>query len=204
MRTVTILSVCGLASAALAQGPAVVDYGAGGVFDIFYGGSTGDVIGYRFTADVDMFVTDLGVANDDVNDGVLDSAHMVGIWRNSDMALLGSVSVDASGTPVGRFIYESVAPIALSAGESYTAGAMYAGGDLDSYTSGPGSITLDGISGTTAVFPSATDLGFVFPTEESGGNAGRIGPNFIWEPIPAPSSLALLGLGGLVATRRRR
>jgi hypothetical protein len=72
------------------------------------------------------------------------------------------------------------------------------------------------------VFPSIGDLGFVFPTEDSVGNPGRIGPNFTFGPpvtgggggsledIPTLGAFGLiallLGLGGAAVTvlRRRR
>jgi len=53
--------------------------------------------------------------------------------------------------------------------------------------------------------PLAADIGFALPETFSGATSfGRFGPNFLFTPVPAPSSLALLGLGGLAATRRRR
>lgn len=199
---VGVATLAGVASVATAQGPAITGFTGGSAFNIFYGSSTGDMIGLRFTADTAMTVTSLGVA-DDPSDGVLDSAHMVGLWRNSDQALLASVLVDSTGTLLSGFYYETVAGVNLVAGGQYTIAAMYTATDSDSYTSGPSSVSLDGISSTNGVFPSIGDLGFVFPTEDS-LNLGRFGANFIWRVIPAPSSFALLGLGGLVATRRRR
>lgn len=201
-KAMILIAVAGAASVAAGQGPAVTGFTGGSPFAIFFGGSTGDVVGLRFTADVDMTVTDLGVAND-MSDGVLDSAHMVGLWRNSDQALLASVSVDSTGTAVGDFFYESIAGVNLTAGNTYTIGAMYTATDNDFYISSPASVSLDGISATNGVFPASGDQGFVFPTSDS-TNLGRFGANFIWRPVPAPASMALLGLGGLVATRRRR
>lgn len=43
-----------------------------------------------------------------------------------------------------------------------------------------------------------------FPTNTSNSRFGIAGANFIFEAIPAPGSAALLGLGALAATRRRR
>ena len=202
MKKALVALICaGTASVAMAQGAAVTDFTGGSPFGIYYGASTGDVVGFRFTADVDMLVTDLGVLLDP-GDGVLDSAHMVGIWRNSDMSLLASTSVDATGTLMNGFLYESIAPVALSAGGEYTIGAMYTADDNDSYISSPSTLTTNGISNTNGVFPAAGDLGFVYPEGDS-TNLARLGGNFIWE-VPAPGSLALLGLGGLAAVRRRR
>ncbi len=89
---------------------AVTDFSGGGHFGSYYGSVDGDVIGFRSTADVDMLVTDLGIYDDSGNDGVLDSAHQVGIWRNSDMALMGSASIDSSGAAIGTFFLNSITP----------------------------------------------------------------------------------------------
>lgn len=197
-----VLAVLAAGASVAVAGPAITSVSGGSAFGGFYGGALDDVVGFRFTADVDMFVTDLGIVND-LADGVLDARHTIGLWRNSDQALLASVTVDSSGTLISNFYYESIGSVMLSAGGQYTLGATYNINDGDSYVSGP-SLGLDGISGTTAVFPAAGDLGFVYPTEESGGNQGRIGPNMIWEPIPAPASLAALGLAFAASSRRRR
>jgi Domain of unknown function (DUF4082) len=200
MKNLALLLVVGAcASVAVAQ-PAITGLSGGSAFDSYYGGLiAGDVVGFRFTSDVDQYVTDLGVL--DAADGIIDSAHMVGLW-DAGGSLLASVEVDGTGTVLNGWYYEAIAPVALTAGERYTVGALYNSGDLDSYFSGP-SLTLYNISDTVAVYPAVGDLGFVYPEFESAGNQGRIGPNMILAPIPAPGSLALLGLGGLALRRRR-
>ena len=201
MRNLAILFVVGAtASVASAYGPAVTGFTGGSSFGSYYGDPPGDVVGFRFTSDLDQFVTDLGCL--DSIDGVLDVAHMVGLWRNSDQALLASVSVDATGDLIDGWYYEAITPVALVAGEQYTLGAEYYSGDTDGYFSSPSSISLDGISNTNGVFPAIGSLGFVYPTEDS-ANLARLGPNMLTAPIPAPSSLALLGFGGLALRRRR-
>ena len=163
-----------------AQTPVVTGFtGGGGPFAAFYGDTllpSGDAVGYRFTADANIMITDLGVLDDPV-DGVLDSAHTVGLWRNSDQALLASASVSSADTLISGFYYASITPVALTAGTGYTLGALYAIDDNDGYLSGPSSITLDQISGTVAVFPDASNLGLTYPGSESAGNRGRLGPN---------------------------
>jgi hypothetical protein len=201
-----IISLC-VASLTISM-PANADYfvqgfTGGSNFGIFYGSSTGDVVGFRFTADETGFITQLGVLNDQA-DGVLDSAHLVGIW-DSNQDLLGSVSVDSTGTLVNDFYYAPVDPIAITAGNVYTLGALYTATDNDSYLSSPTSMPLMHISNTNGVFPSAGDLGFVYPANDS-TNLARLGPNafFTTQVIPEPSSLALLGLVGLGLVLRRR
>ena len=162
-----------------AQTPAVVSRTGGSQFGSYYGGNPGDVVGFRFTADVDMTVTDLGVWYDL---GALDSPHQVGIWRDSDEALLAEATVDATGTLIGEWYYAPLASsIDLVAGERYTAGALYDSADGDTYISSPSALELDGISDTNGVYPEATSLGFVYPALDS-TNLARLGPNFLWEP----------------------
>jgi uncharacterized protein (TIGR03382 family) len=199
MKNLALLLVVGAcASVAVAQ-PAITGLSGGSSFDSYYGLVPGDVVGFRFTSDVDQYVTDLGVMCS--TDGVIDSPHMVGLW-DAGGSLLASVEVDGTGTILNGWYYEAIAPVALAAGERYTLGALYNSGDLDGYFSGP-SLTLYNISNTVAVYPAVGGLGFVYPEFESAGNQGRIGPNMILTDIPAPGSLALLGLGGLALRRRR-
>jgi len=174
---VLVLAAPGLAG----QTPAIVSRTGGTLFESYYGGSSGDVVGFRFLTGVDMTVTDLGVWYDNGN---LDSPHRVGIWRRSDEALLAEVTVDATGTLIDEWYYAPLASaLALVADEVYIAGALYGFLDGDSYLSAPSSLTFDGISKTTGVYPAATNLGFVFPAIASPPtNLARLGPNFLWEP----------------------
>lgn len=192
-----------LGPSAFAQTPVVTSFtGGGGPFGSFYGTllPSGDTVGYRFKADANITITDLGIVDD--FDGTLDSSHEVGLWRNSDQALLASTTVSSADTLFNGFWYASVAPVQLSAGTEYTLGAVYASDDLDSYISGPSNITTDMISATVGVEPGAADLGFIYPPVDSIGNLGRIGPNALY--VPEPSSLMLCGLGLLLFGRRRR
>ncbi|MBZ0173585.1 MAG: PEP-CTERM sorting domain-containing protein [Phycisphaerales bacterium] len=193
-------AVVGLTGVAGAQ--AITSLSGGSLFDIYYGASTGDVVGWAFDLNTDVIVTDLGVYNNDA-DG-LTSNHQIGIW-DSLGNLMTSGTAGPGGAVVGDWTYTDVTDATLTAGERYTIGAMYASGDGDSYISSPSSLGLAAeVNATTnGVFPSIGDLGFVMPTEQS-TNLGRFGPNFLFRDVPAPSALALLGLGGLVASRRRR
>ena len=200
------------ASNALA-GPVITGFtGGGGPFPSYNGTllPSGDAVGFQFEADLNLTVTDLGILVDP-RDGEVDSAHEVGLWRVSDQALLGSASVDGTGTVLDGFIYSSLnSGISLIAGQEYVLAALYASDDQDSYVSGPTTITTDGISMTVGVFPVDANLGLVFPTGVSIGNLARIGPNMIASavpaPVPAPATLAIFGLGlaGLGWSRRKK
>ena len=182
---------------ASASGQAITGFSGGSTFDSFYGSLAGDVVGYRFEVTVPISVTHLGVWND----GSFDADHEVGIWDDG-MTLLGSATVTPGSAPTGDFLYEPVTSFMLMPGVVYTAGANYRSGDGDSYTSSPTTVdTAPEVTVLNGVFPDAAELGFAFPGSDS-TNLARIGPNFLF--VPAPASLALLGLGGIVATRRRR
>jgi len=210
VRMIALVAAAGAASLANAQ--AVTGFSGGSQFDSFFGGAVaGDTVGWRFTVNSDIIVTDLGVWNADTQLGSegLTSDHMVGIWDLVSGALLVSGTAGPGGTAVGDFTYAAVSETTLTTSGSYVIGALYnAGGvsDGDSYISSAASLTTDAaISFGGAHSPDVGDLGFTLPTTFSGaGSNGRLGPNFLFRPVPSPSAFALLGLGGLVAGRRRR
>lgn len=185
--------------------PIVSGYTGGSQFGSYYGSAAGDVVGFAFTADIDLTVTDFGILNDP-DDGVLDSAHMVGLWDAVTETLLGSLSVDSSGTLIDGFYYASLgSTIQLIAGMEYVLGAVYTLSDSDSYISTPTTIDLVNISMTNGVFPELDELGFAFPSENS-SNLARLGPNMLANPtsVSAPGSILLLGLGLLGFARVSR
>ncbi|MEN8165126.1 MAG: DUF4082 domain-containing protein [Acidobacteriota bacterium] len=179
---VTIL-VC----APMAWGQAITGFVGGSEYDSYYGSLNGDVVGYRFTVTTALNISSLGVWNNDSNgDGPgLTASHQVGVWDGSQ-ALLASATVDPSGIVVGDWIYTDITPVTLNPGETYTIGAMYLSGDLDSYISSASSMTtVPEITFGGAVYPFEGELGFVYPTEDSGPTSyGRFGPNFLITDIP--------------------
>ncbi len=178
---------------------AIESFSGGSEFPIFYGGSTGDVVGYRFTMNSAQSVQSLGVWNgDSLGGGGLDNDHQVGIWDDSQ-TLIASVTVTTSSPITGDFRYESITPVVLNPGTTYTIGALYTATDDDGYLSNPTIVTNPEVNTVNAVFPASGDLGFVFPTEDSAGNPGRIGPNFIFgDPLPESVPVPTLGGAGLL------
>lgn len=179
--------------------PAIQSWTGGSTFGIYYGASTGDVVGWRFTVNDPIIATHLGVY---MFQGQLRDARQVGIWDGSQM-LISSTTVDpATGITVGNFMYQSVPGVALIPGQTYTIGALYFSGSNDQYASGVSNlVTAPEVNWVQSVYPSAGSLGFVYP-ELNTTSGGRFGPNFLY--IPSPGALALLGMGGIIALRRRR
>lgn len=179
---------------------AIESFSGGSEFQIFYGGSSGDVVGFRFTMNSAQAVQSLGVWNGDtLGGGGLDNAHQVGIWDDTQ-TLIASATVTPSSPITGDFRYESVSPVVLNPGTTYTIGALYTATDDDGYLSNPTVVTNPEVNTVNAVFPASGDLGFVFPTEDSAGNPGRIGPNFIFgDPLPESVPVPALSGAGLAA-----
>ena len=147
------------------------------------------------------------------------NSHLVGLYQvvGGVGTLLGSAVVTSAGTRNGDFLYQSLsAPLLLVAGGDYVLAGVT--GPTDPYifdvqdTSQPGSVGLASnpaityvrdrfVSGSTLTFPGGTD-----PASEP----GFFGPNFLAAPVPEASPslslglLLLLGLGGVLAARRRK
>ena len=193
--------VLAVASVATAQDAALQDFSGGSAYDSYYGSTLGDVIGYTFVANADVYVTDLGCWID--TDG-MQSIHEVGIWDMNGNLLAWTIVDPGTAWEYNSFNYQALdTALMLTDGESYVAGAMYRSGDSDSYISSASSATWDArVSFVESRYPLDMDFGFVMP-ELTSSSTGRFGPNMILSDIPGPGGLALLGLG-LIGYRRRR
>jgi hypothetical protein len=181
-------------------------------------------LGDVFTPSTDITVSSLGVF--DYQDNGLGETHAVGIFDKSG-ALLASTSVSAgTASPLDdHFRYADIAPLKLTAGQTYTIAALYLTlSDVIGYANIGGisanpDIGLPGFSARYAL-TGATDL--YFPTDTVLASAPfYIGPNFLYtitnspsigaqtpSAAPLPPSLLLLGSGlvglGLPGRRRKR
>ncbi|HSN54204.1 MAG TPA: hypothetical protein VLT32_06010, partial [Candidatus Sulfomarinibacteraceae bacterium] len=114
MRTAVGVAVL-LMVAPVAFGQAVTGFTGGTQYPLYHGGSTGDVVGFRFTVSAPLEVDQLGVWNADTATGAtgLTSTHQVGIWDQAQ-ALVASVTVDpATGTAIGQWTYGAITPVTL-------------------------------------------------------------------------------------------
>jgi hypothetical protein len=170
--------------------------------------SANRTLGWIFTALNDISVVNLGVW-DESSDGLLGD-HLVGIWDVNGV-LLGSVTVQSGtasaiiGLPTGggSFRYEQVSPILLTAGASYTIGALFNSDDIFEFNAD--SVTTGGAIAYGQERYTEEGDGFAMPTDNF-GRAGLFGPNFQYVLVSEPAAAGLFGLGvaGLMLAARRR
>jgi hypothetical protein len=151
--------------------------------------------GFQFQPTFPILVTALGYYNR-AHPADLTLNHPVGIFDVATQALLTSTTVGPGSTLDGNFRYNAIAPLALIAGQSYMVVGFH-----------PGSATQDLAAATPpglTIAPEITFQGYflnfnsslTFPTT-NGGNTRFFGPNFQFQVIPEPTSLALFGLGAV-------
>jgi hypothetical protein len=174
---------------------------------VYTGFSFDETVGWAFSSDADIMVTNLGWGTGD--DFATVSPHEVGIWTDAG-TLMGSATVTAGPANDGVWRFVATAPIALFAGQTYVIGGRDSV-DGDTYVGNIGSASFAAGIGFLGSAVSDPSSGFAFPGDIDPDAIGRFGPNFRFEPaqavIPEPVSWAMLiagfGLVGLAARRRR-
>jgi hypothetical protein len=154
-------------------------------------------LGFEFSVNQSLSVTALGVY-DDGQDGLANSAQ-VGIWDISGN-LLASVTVPSgtAGTLVGDFRYADISPLTLSPGQDYVVGAYINDTATSFNTLQGGSGFYDpAVNGIEDRFSNFNSM-FSFPDSTNDHPGGAwLGGNFLFaSPVPEPSSVTLLALGG--------
>ena len=163
-----------------------------------------------------IVITHLGVW-DFGSDG-LASSHEVGIWRHqqNDLSFLASTTVPAGTAGLLRdgYRYSAITPVLIPPApfRGLVVGGHYSANDPDDIERPNVALSYDppilaGFAGRYAVGPTLTipqaQLG---PGIEGQGNYRFYHANFLFEPIPEPSTSALLacGLVLLMAGKRRQ
>ncbi len=187
---------------AFAQGTsqAIVDYTpAPGVSVNFNSTSAG----WTFQPAVPLTVTNLGCFAYVLTNSPV--AVQVGLWAPNGSLLASSIIVPGS-TLFDQTRYESITPVQVFPGQTYSVGVFYDGNlgleVADSFIGGSVQASPEILSVTVA----SGSGGFTAPIPESGLPVGAyLGPNFRYDGrVPEPSSWLLLGLGGLLLAARRK
>jgi hypothetical protein len=162
-------------------------------------------VGWTFTTASNISITSLGVL-----DIANHNAHNVGLWSASG-TLLASQNVTLQSpsytSPQGSaFRFESIQPVTLMAGNSYTIGAEYTPElylDFYTYSLRAGSVVNSCIRYGSAV-QGPNNTGLVFPSTVVADKTGFFGPNFLFEPVPEPRTVYLLATGLVILGFRFR
>jgi len=183
-----IAIVCVLSSAG---GSAAGTLAYTGVGASLTGGADDLTIGFTFTPTGNIVVDSLGV--EDVGGDGLQEAHPVGIWRDSDQALLTSVTVPAGAAATfdSGWRFTPTTPAALLSGVAYRIGVFRSDGSLDQYTFNGPIVTAPEVTRGTDAFISPV-AGLTFPTTLDA--VARSVANFTFV-VPEPSGLTLAALG---------
>jgi hypothetical protein len=202
MRFLLAVVVLAAAWTAGAQGTSEAVLGFSNAGTALFNGAAG----WTFQTTTTVTVTELGCLADFFpnNDA---TQIQVGLWGPGG-SLLASNTITSTSSLTDQSRYESVAPVALNPGQTYSVGVYY-----------PAEFSLDGagpsyggsVTNSEDIILLGTAQGhdgFSAPPAEP-GTAGNsyLGPNFQYEGplVPEPSSCLLLALGGaLLAARRRR
>jgi hypothetical protein len=135
----------------------------------------------------------------------------IGLW-NLDGQPLASARVQDGTTQDGSlYIYATIPATRLLYGETYVIGSIFGGpclafGDGATPAEYPANVVYAPeikVLADRSVF--GEDLTFPVNRMSVEGNASyvNLGPNFVYEIVPEPGTLALLTLGGLLLRRRR-
>ncbi|MGO8836034.1 MAG: hypothetical protein ACLQAH_05520 [Limisphaerales bacterium] len=159
------------------------------VLNSFGGEPTGND-GEFFTPTISIWVTALGYVSPGSSVG-----NEVGLYNVSTTTLLASTTITSSLTLSGSFLYQTIVPVLLTAGNEYAVSGLYTAGDgaigytADSGVGAAPEITFDGYEYDSN---SSLDLPTISYTPPI------FGPNFEYVPVPEPTMMKIIIVGALL------
>ncbi|MFO1199688.1 MAG: PEP-CTERM sorting domain-containing protein [Burkholderiaceae bacterium] len=169
-------------------------------------------LGWTFTTGPQaLSVTALGLWVEQAYGGSL-APLPVAIWNASGGSAVASANVGAcypNQEPAGHggFCYGSIAPVVLAANTEFVIGGLFLHTNLTNYSWDWSTFSVaPGLTFGHAVSRSGGTFGVPNGDDTAWASNGWFGPNFKFEvsDVPAPGTLALLGIGALAAALRRR
>jgi hypothetical protein len=160
-------------------------------------------MGFRFRVLNSIAITSVGVF-DHENDGLVEP-HIVRLWTVDGSELM-SVTVPAgmTATLVDRFRYVNITPMTLAAGGEYIIAASNFGQTSDHYLSHSAvpqnSSRLTLYESRYAYTPTGE---LAFPTMPFFPAPTHFGANFMFTPVPEPSSLVVMSVAVAMLFARR-
>ncbi|MBZ0171556.1 MAG: hypothetical protein K8E66_04180 [Phycisphaerales bacterium] len=201
MKTLSIIAIAGLASAAAADAaltvnPAYAGHNAGPRSNYASGTMTVAVDYDHWDANLDPSNTVLFLDLNAALGGIAgNDAYVTGIGWDTTIATVG-------GSWLSESAYDFAGQIFLSpgAGDTFSGTAAYSsGGIVDLSDNGLPDILAAGGILSLEMFESFDDVADAIDSHQAGSLTLVVDYK-----VPAPAGLAVLGLGGLVAARRRR
>lgn len=205
MHSLNGAAIAGLLMCSAAQGDIAASVNSQGLAIAF--SSVNISQGWRFSVDVPIEVTALGLLDSD-NDG-FQASHPIALWNGAG-AMIASAALSAGtfNPLIDRFRYvplESDSGVILTPGQNYTIGYYLSATDTsDAYVIWNGVHTMnphihqDG----TSFYTLSNSL--TMPATSTPGQC--FGPNFQFLVVPEPActALAVIAVIGMIPSRRRR
>jgi hypothetical protein len=177
---------------------------AGEVIFSYVGGSGtfqgGLVAGSSFNAPNGATFNSLGFI-DVGSDGLADS-YQVGLWDTNTQALLASTTVTPASPLINGFRYAAIPQTILAPGTSFTVGALLHTTQPDAWVTSASIADGAGFTGAGIGRFFGSNITLTFPSSPDG--VTYVVANASDAIVPAPATLGLAGVGGLLLRRRSR